>query len=99
MRDFKRHLVGCAWVIGLRELLRTPLIPVEIRRGSVILVGLLSSPFVISAFAWWVLTGERLPGPLGAGLRDPAVIRVNMFATLPAPLHDDLAASRPGEGR
>jgi hypothetical protein len=61
-------LIGYAWVIAFRELVRTPRIPVEIRRGSVILAGLLTSPFVISAFAWWVLTGKRLPGPFGARL-------------------------------
>lgn len=55
VRELKRHLVGYAGVIAFRELLRIPGIPVEIRRGAVILAGLLAGPFVISAFAWWVL--------------------------------------------
>jgi hypothetical protein len=71
------HL-GYAWVIAFRELLRAPQIPVEIRRGGVILAGFVTGPFVISAFAWWVMTGKHPPGPLGIWLRDPAVVRVNM---------------------
>jgi hypothetical protein len=86
VRALKRHLIGYVWVIALRELLRVPRIPVEIRRGSVLLAGLLTSPFVISGFAWWVLTGKRLPGRLGAWLHDPTVVRVNMFTKLPATL-------------
>jgi hypothetical protein len=95
VREFKRQLIGYAWVIALRELLRTSRIPVEIRRGSVILAGLLTSPLVISALAWWVLTGKRMPGPIGAWLRDPAVVRVNMFRKLPASLLEGSAASDP----
>jgi hypothetical protein len=95
VRELKRHLIGYAWVIVLRELLRVHRIPVEIRRGSVILAGLLTSPLVISAFAWWVLTGKRLPGPLGAWLLDPAVVKVNMFTQLPATLLEDSSASDP----
>ena len=94
MGEFKRHLIGYASVIAFRELLHLPWIPVEIRRGSVILAGLLTSPFVISAFAWWVLTGKRLPGPLGTWLPDPAVVRVNMFRKLPATLLEDPTAHR-----
>jgi hypothetical protein len=86
VRELKRHLIGYAWVIALRELLRVPGVPVEMRRGSVVLAALLTGPFVISAFAWWVLTGKRLPGPLGAWLHDPAVVRVNMFPKMPASL-------------
>jgi hypothetical protein len=86
VRELKRHLIAYAWIIALRELLRIPRIPIEIRRGSVILAGLLTSPLVISAFAWWVLTGKRLPGPLGAWLQDPAVVRVNIFTKPPATL-------------
>jgi hypothetical protein len=89
VRELKRHLIGYAWVIALRELLRTPRIPVEIRRGSVVLAGLVTSPFVISAFAWWVLTGKRLPGPFGAWLGDPAMFRVNVFRKPPAGLFED----------
>jgi hypothetical protein len=92
VRELKSHLVGYAWVIALRELLRIPWIPVEIRRGAVILAGLTTGPFVISAFAWWVLTGKRPPEILGTWLHDPAVVRVNMFRKLPAPLLDDSAA-------
>jgi hypothetical protein len=40
--ELKRHLIGYAWVIALRELLRIPQIPVEIRRGSVVLAGLVT---------------------------------------------------------
>lgn len=92
MRELKCHLIGYAWVIALRELLRLPEIPVEMRRGPVVLAGLVTGPFVITAFAWWVLTGNRLPGPLGAWLHDPAVVRVNMFRKLPASLLEDSAA-------
>lgn len=95
MRELRRHLIGYVWVIAFRELLRTPRIPVEIRRGSVILAGLLTSPFVISAFAWWVLTGKRLPGPFGALLHNPAVVGVNMFRKLPATLLEDLTTPGP----
>jgi hypothetical protein len=95
VRDFKRHLIGYAWVIAFRELLRVPRIPVEIRRGSVILAALLTSPFVISAFAWWVLTGKRLPKPLGAWLGDPTVVRVNMFRKLPPTLLEGSARLTP----
>jgi hypothetical protein len=86
VRELKAHLIGYAWVIALRELLRLPQIPVEIRRGAVVLAGLVTGPFVISAFVWWVLTGKRLPRALGAWLHDPAVVRVNMFRKLPASL-------------
>jgi hypothetical protein len=89
VRDFKHHLIGYAWVIALRELLRIPQIPVEIRRGSVVLAALVSGPFVISAFAWWVLIGKRLPGPFGAWLGDPAMFRVNVFRKPPAGLFED----------
>jgi hypothetical protein len=89
VRELKRHLIGYAWVIALRELLRNPQIPVEIRRGSVVLAGLVSGPFVISAFAWWVLTGKRLPGPFGAWLGDPTMFRVNVFRKPPAGLFED----------
>jgi hypothetical protein len=85
------HL-GYAWVIAFRELLRAPQIPVEIRRGGVILAGFVTGPFVISAFAWWVMTGKHPPGPLGIWLRDPAVVRVNMFRKLPASLFENSAA-------
>lgn len=93
MRELKRHLIGYAGVIALREWLRIPGIPVEIRRGSVILAGLMTSPLVISAFAWWILTGKRLPGPLGAWLHHPAVVRVNMFTKPPGTLLEDPSAS------
>lgn len=96
LREIRGHLIGYAWVVAFRELLRTPRIPVEIRRGSVILAGLLTSPFVISAFAWWVLTGKRLPGPFGAWL-DPAVMRVNVFRKVPATLFED--STTPGPPR
>lgn len=94
--NFKRHLIGYAWVIALRELRRIPRIPAEIRRGSVILAGLLTSPFVISAFAWWVLTAKRLPGPVGAWLHDPGVVRVNNpgIASLSVALDGGRAAPR-----
>jgi hypothetical protein len=95
VRELKRHLIGYARVIAFRELLRIPRVPIEIRRGSVILAGLLASPFVILAFAWWVLTGKRLPRPLGAWLGDPAVVRVNMFRKLPAALLEGSTAADP----
>lgn len=97
MRKLKRHLVGYAGVIAFRELLRIPGIPVEIRRGAVILAGLLTGPFLISAFAWWVLTGKHPPGILGLWLRDPAVVRVNVFRKPPASLLENCAA--PGHTR
>jgi hypothetical protein len=93
VRELRRHLIRYAWVIALRELLRTTRVPIEIRRGSVVLAGLLASPFVISAFVWWVLTGKRLHGPLGAWLGDPAVVRVNVFGKLPATLLEDSTPS------
>ncbi|MFZ1997250.1 MAG: hypothetical protein WAU75_24250 [Solirubrobacteraceae bacterium] len=89
MHELKRHLIGYAWVIALRELLRTPQIPVEIRRGSVVLAGLATGPFVISAFVWWVLSGKRPPGPFGAWLGDPAMCRVNVFRKPPPGLFED----------
>jgi len=92
VRELKRHLIGYAWVIAFRELIRIPRIPVEIRRGAVILAGLTAGPFVISAIAWWVLTGKHPPGPIGAWLRDPAVVRVNMFRRPPASLLENSAA-------
>lgn len=95
VRELKRHLIAYAWVIALRELLRIPRIPVEIRRGLVILAGLLTSPLVISEFAWWILTGKHLPGPPGAWLHDPAVVRVNMFRKLPATILEGSTASGP----
>ncbi len=69
--------MGYVWVIALRELLRIPRIPVEIRRGSV------------------ALTGKRLPGPVGAWLHDPAVVKVNMFRKLPATLLTDSTTPDP----
>jgi hypothetical protein len=95
VHELKRHLVGYVWVVALRELLRIPSVPVEIRRGSVILAGLLASPFVICAFVWWVLTGKRLRGRLGAWLLDPTVVRVNVFRKLPAILLEDSVSSTP----
>jgi hypothetical protein len=92
VRELKRHLIGYAGVIVFRELLRIPGIPIEIRRGAVILAGLLTGPFVISAFAWWVLTGKHPPGILGLWLRDPAAVRVNVFRKPPASLHKNSSA-------
>lgn len=95
VRELQRHLIGYAGVIAFRELLRISWVPIEIRRASVILAGLFASPFVILAFAWWVLTGKRLHRPLGACLGDPAVVRVNMFRKLPAALLEGSAAAHP----
>jgi hypothetical protein len=39
VRELKRHLSAYAGVIAFRELLRIPGVPIEIRRGSVILAG------------------------------------------------------------
>lgn len=97
VRELKRHLIAYAGVIAFRELLRIPGIPIEIRRGSVILAGLLTSPFVILAFAWWVLTGKRPPRPLGAWLGDPTVVRVNIFKKLPAALLEGSTAAHPAQ--
>lgn len=93
VRQLKRHLVEYVWVIALREPLRIPSVPVEMRRGSVILAGLLTSPLVICAFIWWMLTGRRLRGRLGAWLLDPAVVRVNVFRKPPAILLADSVTS------
>jgi hypothetical protein len=79
VRELKRHLIGYAWIIALRELLRIPQIPVEVRRGAVILAGLLTGPFVISALIWWILTGKHPPCRFGNWVGDPAVVRVNTF--------------------
>ena len=61
-----------------------------------ILAGLLASPFVICAFVWWVLTGKRLRGRLGARLLDPTVVRVNVFRKPPGILLGDSVSSAPG---
>ncbi len=95
MRELKRHLAGYVWVVVFRELLRVPSVPVELRRGSVILAGLLASPFVICAFVWWVLTGKRLRGRLGAWLLDPTVVSVNVFRKPPANIYEDSVTSAP----
>ena len=81
MHEVKRLLIRYGWTVAFRELLRTPRIPVELRRGSVILVGLLISPFVTSASVWWLLTGKRIPGPLGAWFSPSPMIRVNCSAS------------------
>lgn len=93
VRELKRHLVGYVWVIAFRELLRVPSFPVEVRKGSVILAGLLASPFVICAFGWWVLTGKRLRGRFGDRLLDPTVVGVNVFRKPPAILLEDSVTS------
>jgi len=66
-----------AWRIGLREVLRSPRISAETRVVTIVLTGLLISPFVVGSAIWWLLTGRRLPGRLGRWFPPPTTVFVN----------------------
>lgn len=68
-------MLELGWTELLRGLLRTPRLDAETKLGSVALLGLLMSPFVLArvgVLIWWQITGRRLPGWLGRQLGHPA---------------------------
>jgi len=105
--NLKRMLRRYLWLVASRELMRSRLIPVQTKVVGVVYLALLMSPFLIGSWVWWLITGKRLPGPLGRWLQPPTVAIVNAFPKrLPADMQDWLAASdaagalrRAGDGR
>jgi hypothetical protein len=77
VRALRRAVWRYAWKNGLRELLRSPLISAEARVTSIVMMGLLISPFVLGSAIWWLLTGKRLPGYLGRWFPPPTTVTVN----------------------
>jgi hypothetical protein len=64
----------------VRGLLRSDRPDAETKLGSVALLGLVTSPFVLARagiLIWWLLTGRRLPGWLGRQLGHPITFLVS----------------------
>lgn len=81
--EFKRHLGHYVWTVALRELLRLPQIAPEVKRGVIVLGGVVIAPFVIISYVWWLLTGRRAPTALGGWLSPPGSVHVNVFGKPP----------------
>jgi hypothetical protein len=79
MAHSKRLLRHYIWSITVRELARSRSVSAETKVGVIVLTGLLVSPFVISSFVWWLLTGKRLPGRLGRWFPSPTTVIVDPF--------------------
>ncbi|MDQ6731747.1 MAG: hypothetical protein M3022_16040 [Actinomycetota bacterium] len=81
--EFKRHLGHYVWTVALRELLRLPQIAPEVKRGVIVLGGVVIAPFVIISYVWWLLTGRRAPTALGGWPSPPGSVHVNVFGKPP----------------
>jgi hypothetical protein len=72
-----------AYIAAWREALRTQQITAESKAGVLFLAGLVVAPFVVvvfgGAFLWWLLTGKRLPGPIGRWTGPPAMAFLNAY--------------------
>jgi hypothetical protein len=89
MAHSKRLLRHYIWSITVRELSRSRIISPETKVGVIALTGVLMSPFVVGSFAWWLLTGKRLPGRLGRWLPPPSAVMVDPFPKqLPADVRE-----------
>lgn len=79
----KSLVLRWAYIAAWREVLRTSRIRAEIKAGVMFLGGLLVAPFVVvffgTAFLWWLLTGKRLPGPIGRWTGPPAMAFFNAY--------------------
>jgi hypothetical protein len=72
-----------ACIAAWREALRSPQIPAETKAGALFLAGVVVAPFAVvffgGSFLWWLLTGKRLPGPIGRWTGPPATALVNAY--------------------
>lgn len=84
----RRFLLRLGWAIGLREWVSCSRIRPEMRVRTVVFLGVIIAPFSVFVLPvirlYWLITGRRLPRPLG--LLDPAPhVFVNSFADYPPP--------------
>jgi hypothetical protein len=95
--SIKRLLLRYVSVIVFRELLRTARISAETKLGAATLLGIALLPFgvvLFGSYAWWLLTGRRMPGPLGRVL-PPRTMTTEVFVNpfpkqMPADLREAL---------
>lgn len=89
MAHSKRLLRHYIWSIAARELSRSRMISARAKVGVIALAGVAMSPFVIGSYAWWLLTGKRLPGRLGRWLPPPNAVIIDPFPKqLPADVRE-----------
>jgi hypothetical protein len=76
--SWPRLLARYAWIIALREWLRFARVRPEVRMGTTAFIGAVEAPFVIFGWPvarlWWLITGRRLPRPLGLLFPPPRVL-------------------------
>jgi hypothetical protein len=86
--NWSRRLVRYAWIIALREWMRFERVRPEVRLGTSAFMGAVIAPFVVFGWPvarlWWLITGRRLPRPLG-WLFPPPRVFVNTFGGDPNP--------------
>lgn len=78
-----RLLLRWAWSAGSRELTRSHRIAAEDKVVLTVAMGIVVAPFAVvlfgGAYLWWLVTGKRIPGPVGRWIGAPSRLVMNAY--------------------
>ena len=89
----KRLVLRWGWDAGWSELNRSRRIPHKEKLALNRVAGAFEVVLLGSAFGWWMLTGKRVPGPLGRWLAPPPLVYMNEYPKRRTQMRSDMVAA------